>query len=75
MAWWVSIVGVLMVAYACVQLRRAATIGAINAGVADFHRSRYPGCFWLQVGLSFLVIVLFGGAMLIAAAHQLGLMH
>jgi hypothetical protein len=65
MPWWAWVVGIAMVVWACVQLRRAMTLGKINAGVVDFTRASDPPWFWFQVGVNLLVVVLFGGGMLV----------
>jgi hypothetical protein len=73
MAWWVWIVSAALVAWSSVQLWRAKTFGKINGGVADFTRSASPIAFWFQVCLSVLVATLFGAAMLIVVARDIGL--
>jgi hypothetical protein len=73
MAWWVWIGSAVLVTWSSVQLWRAKTLGKINAGVVDYTRTRSPIAFWFQVGMSALCVVIFGGAMLLVAAHDLGL--
>ena len=70
---WAWIGCVALVGYTAFQLWRAATLGRLNAGVADFTRSNSPVAFWFQVFMFALCVILFGGGMLVIIAHSAGL--
>lgn len=73
MSWWAWIVALMILGWGSVQLRRAVTVGRINAGIGDFSRSESPGFFWFQVSMVAITVGVFGGCMLIIAADFLAL--